>query len=107
MFPFSSPVGKAAFDLASIGLVWAGTLAITFGGIPALVTVFLAADGAQLLGVDGALLTAAPDPAAVDAYRRYMRWAGFGMTLITLGALWQAMEPAQTILVALQRWWRT
>ncbi len=54
MFPFSSPVDKAAFDLASIGLVWAGTLAITFGGIPALVTVFLAADGAQLLGVDGA-----------------------------------------------------
>ncbi len=108
MFTFSSPVGKAAFDLASIGLVWAGTLAITFGGIPALVSVFLAgADGAQLLGADGALVMAAPDPAAVDAYRRYMRWAWFGMSLITLGAFWQAMEPAQTIRVALQRWWRT
>ncbi len=108
MFPSFSPISKAALDLTSIGLVWAGTLAITFGGIPALVTVFLAgADGMQLLGADGALLTAAPDPAAVDAYRRYKRWALFGMALITLGALWQAMEPGQTILVALKKWWTT
>lgn len=108
MFPSFSPISKAALDLTSIGLVWAGTLAITFGGIPALVTVFLTgADDAQLLGADGALLTAAPDSAAADAYCRYMRWAWFGMVLITLGAFWQAMEPGKTVLMAVQRWLRT
>ncbi len=98
MFPPASPVSKAAFDLASIGLVWVGTLAITFGGIPALATGFLTGpDRTRLLGADRALLTAAPDSTAMDAYRRYMRWAWVGIALITFGALWQALGPISVL----------
>lgn len=103
-----TPTGKATLELASLGLVWAGTLVIIFGGIPALASVLLTgADDALLRDIDGALLTAPPDPAAVEAYRRYIRWAWVGMALITLGTARQAIKPGEIVLAALQSWWRS
>ena len=90
---------KAVFDLFALVLIYAGTLAITLGGVPALIgPTLLSRNGARLLGRDGAILTGRPDPDAVKASRRYMRWAVPGVVAITIGALWQALGPLSVLL---------
>ena len=90
---------KAVLDLVALLLVWGGTLAITLGGVPALIgPTLLSRDGARLMGRDGAILTGRPDPDAVETRRRYMRWAVPGVVLITFGVMWQAVEPVRALL---------
>lgn len=90
---------KAALDLLALLLIYSGTLAITLGGVPALIgPTLLSRDGARLMGRDGAILTGRPDPDTIEARHRYMRWALPGVLLITLGALWQAVGPMQVLL---------
>lgn len=101
MFAPLSPVAKAFLNLASLVLIWVGTLTITFVGVPAIVTVLLAReDGAVLTTEGGAMLAAEPDPRELAAYGRYMLWAGAGMFLITLGMACQAVEPSGVLLEA-------
>ena len=96
-------MGKAAFDLFALALIYAGTLAITLGGVPALIRpTLLSSDGAHLVGRDGAALTGRPDPDAMEARRRYMRWAVPGVIAITIGALWQALGPLGVLLPHVQ-----
>jgi hypothetical protein len=89
-------VTKARFDLAALFAIWVGTALITLVGVPSVLgPLLLGQDGSRLLGEDGALLTGAPDPADVALYWRYMTYAIPGMILITLGMLWQGIEPAK------------
>ena len=42
------------------------------------------------------MLTARPDPEQITAYWHYMIYAIPGVGLITLGMIWQCVEPAKT-----------
>ena len=91
-----TPASKARLDLVALAVIWLGTLIITIVGVPsALGSLLLAEDGSRLLGADGALLSVPPSPMDVAAYWRYMIYAIPGMSLITLGMLWQCIEPAK------------
>lgn len=90
---------KAVLDLVALVLIWGGTLVITLGGVPALIgPTMRTRDGARIVRRDGVILTGRPDPDAVEARRRYMRWAVPGVVLITLGMVWQAVEPVRALL---------
>lgn len=94
-----SATWKAVLDLVALVLIWAGTLAITLGGVPALIgPTIRTRDGGRIVLRDGAILTGRPDPDAVEARRRYMRWAMPGVIAITIGALWQALGPLSVLL---------
>ena len=95
-------IWKAVFDLLALLLIYAGTLVITLGGVPALIRPgLLMRDGSRPMLRNGTGLKLRPDPATVEARRRYMRWAVPGVVLITLGALWQAVEPVRVLLPAM------
>ena len=86
-------------DLLALLLINAGTLVITLGGVPALIRpALIMRDGSRLMMRDGKTLKRRPDPGTMKARRRYMRWAVPGVVLITLGALWQAVEPVRVLL---------
>jgi len=100
--PFSpSPVVKAWCALIALGLILAGTAAITLGGVPELLPILLTADdGARLTDGAGNFLSVGTDEASAAARQRYMQWAKPGMAAIALGMGMQALEPIGVILTA-------
>ena len=94
-----TPCRKAWLDLAALALILGGTAVITLVGAPALAIQYLTDDrGAALTNERGEPLVVGFDMAAADARAAYLQWAWPGLGLITLGMLWQAVGPAQTIL---------
>lgn len=88
---------KAWLDLVALLLIWAGTAAITFVGVPALI-----GNPVSFLGQDvafkGQPVTFGRTPESQAAIRRYWGWATPGFIAITLGALWQALGPISVLL---------
>lgn len=88
---------KAVPDLVALVLVWAGTAAITFVGVPALV-----GNPVTFFGQDvtfmGEAVTYGRTPESRAAVRRYWAWATHGFIAITLGVLWQALAPVSVLL---------
>lgn len=85
-------MGKARLDLIALVLIWVGTLAITLGGVPALIK-NLVTLGGQAVTLNGQELTFGHTPESQAALRRYRAWAYPGVIAISLGALWQASGP--------------
>ncbi len=102
------PVARALLDLGSLFLIWGGTVAITLVGIPALImSALVEDDGSRLLDDYGRALVEDPNPDEVRSRRRYMRWAWFGVGLITIGMGWQGAGPGAVLSDAVQDWWRS
>ena len=99
-----TPTWKAALDLTSLFLIWAGTAAITLGGVPALIGDLVRFND-QPVTFKGQPLTFGHTPDSQVALRRYRRWAVPGFAFITLGMIWQAAEPFGVILEMIQKWW--
>ena len=91
------PTWKAALDLVALLLIWAGTAAITFGGVPALVGNPVIFNGQQTT-FNGQPLIFGHTPESKDTLRRYWAWAVPGFVALTVGALWQALGPASVLL---------
>ena len=92
-----TPTWKAAFDLVSLIVIWAGTAAITLGGVPALIGDLVRFDD-QPVTFKGQPVTFGHTPDSQVALRRYRRWAVPGFAFITLGMIWQATEPFGVLL---------
>lgn len=88
---------KAVLDLVALLLVWAGTAAITFVGVPALVGNPVSFFG-QGTAFKGQGVTYGRTPESRAAIRRYWAWATPGFIAITLGVLWQALAPISVLL---------
>lgn len=95
---------KAALDLLTLLLVYAGTLAITLGGVPALIEEPVTFND-QSVTFDSQPVTFGHTPSSQAALRRYMRWAIPGLVLIALGMIWQAVGPCSVLLDAVQQRW--
>lgn len=93
---------KAVLDLVALLLVWAGTAAITLGGVPALIKE-PATFNDQSVTFDGQPVTFGHTPSSQAALRRYMRWAIPGLVLITLGMIWQARDSCYVLFDAARR----
>lgn len=88
---------KAVLDLVALLLIWAGTAAITLGGVPALVgnpVVF----GKQEVTFNGQGTIFGHTSDSQAAVRRYWAWAVPGFIAITVGAVWQALGPISALL---------
>ena len=94
---------KAALDLFTLLLVYAGTLAITLGGVPALIEEPATFNG-QSVSFGGQPVTFGYTSSSQAALRRYMRWAIPGLVLIALGMVWQAVGPCSVLLEAVRQW---
>ena len=90
-------IWKACLDLAALVLIWAGTAAISLGGVPALIgnpVVF----GKQEVTFTGQETIFGHTSASRAAVRRYRAWAVPGFIAITVGAVWQALGPISVLL---------
>ena len=88
---------KAVLDLVALVLIWAGTAAITFVGVPALIgnpVSFFKQD----VAFKGQAVTYGRTPDSRAAVHRYLAWAAPGFIAITLGAFWQALGPISVLL---------
>lgn len=95
---------KAALELFALLLIYAGTLVITLGGVPALIEEPVTFNG-QSVTFDGQPVTFGHTSSSQTALRRYMRWAVPGLILIALGMIWQAVGPCNVLLDAARKAW--
>lgn len=88
---------KAVADLVALLIIWAGTMAITLGGVPALIGNPVRFDG-QDVTFGGPETTFGHTSSSQVALRRYWAWAVPGFIAITIGVLWQVLGPLSVLL---------
>ena len=88
---------SACLTLAAIVLVWIGTASITLVGIPSLLPEFLEDGKGQVLEDSAGNILSTVDPQSAKDHVKYLKWALFGMGLITAGMALQAFEPVMVI----------
>jgi len=97
-------LARAVRELVALILIWVGTGAITFFGIPELVPSHaIALPGGKVLTIPPGKVIVTADIKGAELRDAYYRWAGGGMVFITAGMMLQAITPAHAIIQSRRR----